>query len=61
MKTKGGTAQVGTPLAVGASLAGCEGIYLRALGDGQQYIVQLTQGTTPPVITSVSRRTSCHW
>jgi hypothetical protein len=50
VNTKGGTAQVGTPLAVGASLGDCEGIYLRALGDGQQYIVQLMQGA--PLQTS---------
>ena len=36
---------MGTPLTVGASLGDCEGIYLRALGDGQQYVVQLMQGT----------------
>lgn len=41
---------MGTPLAVGASLGDCEGIYLRALGDGQQYIVQLMQGA--PLQTS---------
>ncbi|CAL8469928.1 g9470 [Coccomyxa elongata] len=43
VNTKGGSAQVGTPLNVGASLSDCEGIYLRACGDGQPYIVQLTQ------------------
>lgn len=48
VNTKGGTAQVGTPLAVGASLGDCEGIYLRALGDGQQYVVQLMQGAPLP-------------
>ncbi len=44
VNTKGGSAQVGTPLNVGASLGDCEGIYLRACGDGQPYIVQLMQG-----------------
>lgn len=44
MNTKGGSAQVGTPLNVGESLGDCEGIYVRACGDGQPYIVQLTQG-----------------
>ena len=28
-------------------MAGREGIILRALGDGQQYVVQLTQGLSP--------------
>ena len=50
--TAGSSAAVGVDLNVEEHLmAGREGIILRALGDGQQYVVQLTQGLSMWLIT----------
>ena len=60
--TQGGHVQVGTRLQ-GTPLAGCEGLMLRARGDGQSYVVQLTQGAPQAVSTSpcFSDRGWCLW
>ena len=50
--TAGTSAAVGVDLNVEEHLmAGREGIIIRALGDGQQYVVQLTQGLPLWLIT----------
>ena len=49
--TAGSSAAVGVDLNVEEHLmAGREGIIIRALGDGQQYVVQLTQGLLTQLI-----------
>jgi hypothetical protein len=45
--SKGGHVQVGAPLD-GRNLGACEGLLLRACGDGQSYTVVLTQGAGTP-------------